>query len=93
MIMQPRKPRYSMEEHYRRAEQLYAQLRPQLEAGNHGKILALDVDSGEYELGDDTMTTTNRLLARRPDAQIWCYRIGYPAVFRFGGRLKPQGAP
>jgi hypothetical protein len=26
------------------------------------------------------------LLARLPNAQIWCVRIGYPAVHTFGGR-------
>jgi hypothetical protein len=30
------------------------------------------------------LTASQRLLARHPDAQIWCVRIGYLAVHRAG---------
>jgi hypothetical protein len=54
-------------------------VRPRVEAGNRGKIVAIDVD-------DDTLTSAHRLLSRLPDAQIWFVRIGYPGVHRFGPR-------
>ena len=80
-------PRYSKEEHARRGTALYEQIvRPQVEAGNDGKVAALDVDSGAFEVAEDTLTASQRLLARCPDAQIWCVRIGRPAVHRFGPR-------
>jgi hypothetical protein len=82
-------PRYSREEHARRGTALYEQqVRPQVEASNHGKIVALDVDTGTFELADDTLTASRQLLVRNPDAQIWCVRIGYPAVHRFGPRVR-----
>ena len=82
-------PRYTKEEHARRGTAVYEQqVRPQVEAGNHGKIVALDVDTGAFEVADDTLTASQRLLARLPDAQIWCVRIGYPAVYRFGTRAR-----
>ena len=82
-------PRYSKEEHARRGTALYEQqVRPQVEAGNRGRIVALDLDGGAFEVADDTLTASERLLARYPDAQIWCVRIGYPAVHRFGPRLR-----
>lgn len=82
-------PRYSKEEHARRGTVQYEQhVRSQVEAGNHGMIVALDVDSGTFEVADDTLTASQRLLARHPDAQIWCVRIGYPAVHRFGPRVR-----
>jgi hypothetical protein len=61
-------------------------VRPLVEAGNEGKIVAIDIDSGDYELAADTLTASQRLLARCPDAQIWCVRIGHQAVHRFGSR-------
>src|SRR5712691_8484312 len=83
--MHVRQPRYSKEEHARRGAELYEkQVRPQVEAGNHGKIVAIDVDSGDFELADELLTAANRLLSRRPDAQIWFVRIGHRAVHRFG---------
>jgi hypothetical protein len=82
-------PRYSKEEHARRGTTLYEQqVRPQVEAGNHGKVVALDVDTGAFEVAEDTLTASQRLLARHPDAQIWCVRIGYPAVHRLGPRVR-----
>jgi len=63
-------------------------VRPQVEAANIGRIVALDVDSGVFEVADDTLTASQRLLARYPDAQIWCVRIGHPAVHHFGSRLR-----
>ncbi len=81
-----RKPKYSMEDHHRMATELYEQkIRSQVEAGNHGMIVAIDVDSGDYQVGDNTMTAGDPLLERQPDAQIWCFRIGFPYVDRIGG--------
>jgi hypothetical protein len=87
--MAARQPRYSMEEHARRGTALYEhQVRPRVEAGNQGRIVAIDVDTGDFEIADHSLGACERLLARCPDAQIWCVRIGYPAVHRFG----PRGA-
>ena len=85
-----RQPHYSKEDFARLGTTLYEQqVRSQVEAGNHGKIVAIDVDSGAFEVADDGLTAVNRLLIRCPDAQIWCLRIGYPAVHRFGPRFVP----
>ena len=86
--MTANQPRYSKEEHAGRGTELYEQrVRPQVEAGNHGKIVALDVDSGNFEVASDTLTAADRLLARCPAAQIWFTRIGHRGVHRFGPRV------
>lgn len=83
------KPAYSKEEHERRATAMYEQVvRPMVEAGNRGKIVAIDVDSGEFEVASDSLTASKSLLASRPEAQIWCIRIGHQAVHSFGPRLR-----
>lgn len=82
-------PRYSMDEHARRGIALYEQqVRSQVEAGNHGRVVAIDVDTGSFEVAEDTLTASHRLLVRQADAQIWCVRIGYPAVHHFGPRVR-----
>lgn len=87
--MTVRQPRYTKEEHARKGTDLYEnQVRPLVEAGNKGKIVAIDIETGAYELADDSLTAANRLLARSLDAQIWCVRIGYPAVHHFGSRIR-----
>lgn len=78
-------PRYSKEEHARRGNDLYNRLvRRQVEVDNEGKIVAIDIESGAFEVADDVLMATGRLLARIPNAQPWCVRIGRPAVYRFG---------
>jgi hypothetical protein len=85
--MKVRQPRYSKEEFARRGDEIYeSQVRQQVEEGNHGKIVAIDIETGDFELADDTMTATRKLLERCPDSQTWVVRIGYRAVHRFGSR-------
>src|SRR5262245_6505383 len=86
--MTMRQPRYSKEEHARRGDDIYErQVRSQVEAGNRGKIVAIDVDTGAFEVAEDVLTAAHRLLARYPNAQPWFVRIGHRAVHRFGPRL------
>ena len=83
--MTVRQPRYSKEEFARRGNEIYERhIRPQVEAGNHGKIVAIDIETGAYEMAEDVLTASDRLLARYPDAQVWFVRIGARAVHRFG---------
>ena len=83
--MKVRQPRYSKEEFARRGHEIYeSQVRSQVEEGNYGKIVAIDIETGAFEVGDDSLSAAKQLLRRYPDAQIFGIRIGYPAVYRFG---------
>ena len=85
-------PRYTKEEHARRGAEMYErEIAPKIEAHNRGRIVAIDIESGEFEIADQGLEAANRLLARRPAAQIWCVKIGYPAVHRFGPRARSAG--
>jgi hypothetical protein len=85
--MAVRQPRYPKEEFARRGDEIYeTQVLPQVEEGNHGKIVAIDIETGAFELADEILTATNRLFERLPDAQPWIVRIGHRAVHRFGAR-------
>lgn len=80
-----RQPRYSKEEFARRGQAIYEQrVRPQVEEGNRGRIVAIDIETGEFEVGDDTLAASGQLLVRRPEAQPWLVRIGHQVVHRFG---------
>ncbi len=83
--MTVRQPRYSQEEFALRGREIYeSQVRSQVEEGNYGKIVAIDIETGAFELAKDSLTASDRLLARYPDAQIWFVRIGHRAVHRVG---------
>lgn len=85
--MTVRQPRYSKEEFAQRGELIYqTQIRPQVEAGNQGKIVAIDIETGDFEVANSPMLAVDKLYERKPDAQPWVIRIGHRAVFRFGSR-------
>jgi hypothetical protein len=86
-VMVVRQPRYSKDEFAKRGGEIYeSQVRSQVEVGNYGKIVAIDIETGAFEVGDDSLTAAKQLLKRYPDAQIFGIRIGHRAVHRFGSR-------
>jgi hypothetical protein len=82
-------PRLSGEEIQRRGEEIYEQkLRKRLETDeNIGKVLIIDVDTGDYEMDSDEIAATHRALAKHPGAALWALRIGYNAMHALGGAL------
>jgi hypothetical protein len=85
--MTVRQPRYSKEEFTRRGNEIYeSQVRSQIEADNYGKIVAIDIETGAFEIANTPIEATDRLYERYPDAQPWVIRIGHRAVYRFGSR-------
>ncbi len=62
------------------------QIKPLVYPAEKGKFLIIDVESGDYELGEDMRTTSQRLRRRRPDAVNFGMKVGYVAAIHFGGR-------
>ena len=86
----------SGEEIGRRGQEIYDRLRTLLETEeNIGKIVSIDVESGDYEIGDDLVAAGRRLQMRHPDARMYGKRMGYNAVYAVGGSLSrlAQGTP
>ena len=85
--MTVRQPRYSKEEFAHRGNEIYeSQVRQRVEEGNHGRLVAIDIETGAYELADTPIEAVDQLYEKHPDAQPWVIRIGHRAVFRFGSR-------
>jgi hypothetical protein len=83
--MDVRKARYSKEEAARRGDELYDRdIRPQLEPEHNGNIVAIDLDSGAWEVDADEATAMRRLKSRCSEAEIWAVRIGSRYLTRFG---------
>lgn len=83
--MSVQQPRYSADETARRGDELYAKLRDQLEPRDIGRVVAIDIESGEFAVEDTVLAACKRLLAARPGAEIWAVRIGHAAIHRIGG--------
>ncbi|MEJ7842997.1 MAG: hypothetical protein WKF95_14635 [Rubrobacter sp.] len=71
----------------RHGKDLYERnIRSEVEPKHEGRFLALDVESGDYEVGDHALPTSTRLRERKPEAVLYLMRVGRPAAFRLGGR-------
>jgi hypothetical protein len=59
-------------------------VRQALRPEDDGKFVAIDVDTGDYEIDDDDYAAIACLRSRKPAAEIWLMRAGYPAAYRIG---------
>jgi hypothetical protein len=81
------KRRYSKEEFARRGAALVkSKVRPRLTEADKDKFVAIDIETGEYELDKDEMKAVARLRKRLPDPQIWLVHVSTGYLYRFGGR-------
>ncbi|WP_394796333.1 hypothetical protein [Armatimonas sp.] len=70
-----------------RGRAVYEQkLRALLEPAEIGRYLVLNIDTGEYELGNDALTPSEAMRQRFPGTLFYAMRVGYPAMLQRGGR-------
>ena len=53
-----------------------------------GKLVIIDIKSGDYEIDDDDITAVLRLRERQPDAITYAVRVGYRAAHSLGGGFR-----
>ena len=79
-------PKLGPEERAAFAETFYREkIRPTLTDADVGKLVIIDTNSGEYEIDSDDAQASYRLHKRVPGAFGYCIRVGYSAVYFFGG--------
>ena len=85
------RPRYSKEEFARRGDEIYDRdISPHVGPDDEGKFVVIDIETGAYEIDQDELAASDRLLARRLDAQIWTRRVGSRYARRLLRRLRRQ---
>ncbi len=68
-------------------------IRDKVESTEKGKVVVIDINSGDWEIDSDDATALSRLLKRHPDAFTWAERVGYPAVYDMGSRFVGSDFP
>jgi hypothetical protein len=78
---------WSVEEIAVKATNMYADgIQQQVETpDNLGKMLTIDVETGEYFIDGSGVDGMMFLKAKRPSARLFTLRIGFSAAFGFGG--------
>ena len=86
----PTEPTRPRDEIVRLGKEIYKQdIRPQVEADHHGEVVAIDVDSRIWAIGEEVLEAAGGLRALRPEAiNVWVERIGYRALDNLGGRFR-----
>ena len=85
---------YTPEEIAKRGKEIYDQkIRAKVAtARNKGKLLVLDVESGDYEISkekfNDDLETDERLRSRHPNGVFFGLRIGYRTADKIGRSWK-----
>jgi hypothetical protein len=79
--------RYSSEEFAQRGDGWYRQkITPEIETLHSDEFVAIDIESGEFEIDAVELQAVRRLRQRLPAAQPWMRRVGSNYLHRFGGR-------
>ncbi len=85
------KLRYTHDEIARLGNAMYdREVAPRTTAQDASRFVAIDVDSGAFEIDADELSAARRLRAGHPDAQIWLRRVGVPYLHRFSPRFHPR---
>lgn len=86
-------PRYSSDEIAELGQGLFDRyIRDTLGERDRGKLLVVDIESGEYELDSDDVAAVKRAREKNPDAAFYVLRVGHSAAFRLGRRAASTGS-
>ena len=58
-------------------------VRPMLDEEPVGWFLSIDLNTEDYELDENHGKAARRLRERRPDADIFTTRVGFPSAYQF----------
>ena len=68
-----------------RAREIYRQkIKHLVEPQENGKFVAIDIESGDYEIDEDDIAAEDRLEERRPSCPGHLFRIGSESAFVIG---------
>lgn len=73
-------------------ERIYRErLRAVLEPAHNGRCVAIDVDSGDYEVDADALAALDRAEARHPKGGFFLGRVGQDSFVRIGAGAAGRG--
>jgi len=90
--MESLRPRYTKQEFARRGDEIYERsVRTHLKKTDEGKFAVIDIETDDYEIDADELLAHDRLLSRKPHAQVWVTQVGSRYARRFGALHRSVG--
>ena len=84
-------PRYSKEEFLRRGQAIYERdIRPQVKAGDEGKFVAVDIETGAYEMDRDETQRRNGCSSANPPRKSGSFESGIAQLTASGDVQGPR---
>jgi hypothetical protein len=78
---------YTTEEVVQLGREIYErEIRVQVEASHDGEFVVVDVTTRAWDIDEDDVAASERVLAKNPDAVLYFARIGRRAAYRLGAR-------
>lgn len=83
--MAARQRRFDKQEFAARGKAIFdSDVQPNVSETDKRKFVAIDIETGSWEMDVDEIVAGDRLRHRIPDAQTWMSRVGYDYIRRFG---------
>jgi hypothetical protein len=80
-------PKYSKEEFSRRGQEIFDnEIATKVAGEDPEKFVAIDIETGDFEVDSEMLSAIHRLRSRNPEAQIWTRTVGSRYAMSFGGR-------
>ena len=70
------------DEFVEKAKRIYKRLKPELERDFKGKVIAIEIESGEYIIGEDELDAAIKAKKKFPGKIFNFIRIGYKVVHK-----------
>lgn len=85
MMQQAQKPP-DIHEISKKGRKIFAEISPDLAQRHFGQFIAIEVDSGDYFIGETGIEATRNAQTKYPGKIFFLGRIGYRAAYTFKGR-------
>ncbi|HEX5700631.1 MAG TPA: hypothetical protein VFX77_08290 [Rubrobacter sp.] len=79
---------YTTEEVVQLGREIYErEVRAQVETSHDGEFVVVDVTTGAWEVDEDDVAASERVLTKNSEAMLYFARVGRRAAYRLGHRL------
>jgi hypothetical protein len=70
----------------KKGQKIFEMLSEELTESHFGRFIAIEVDSGDYFIGETAIEATRRAQAKHPEKLFFLGRIGYRTAYTFRER-------
>lgn len=75
--------KYSKEEMAKLGDEIYEKkIRPEVESKYQNKVVAIDIETGDYAIGNNAIEASKELSKLHKVKDVWFVRVGHPTLYK-----------